>query len=361
MHKGMETMKPNQFFSLFLFLCLTACTPASPSFVPAGTVEMTNAIPGTSTPISTVTAEPTLTLTLDIPIPSGLLSVPEGYSAVHNADSWGYGAKNSTEVVPIPNLTVDASGAHFAFNGNSVDIPATSIGDRIKVGQEGALQIYNEQLSAIDYAWDTKNNRWVEASSVIQPDRYNTEQVAVTDTDEELFEEYRLEKMFMLPFPADTYWPDPTQLDMHYGDLNVKNGRPFGHLADVSKSPFRLLVNHFKWKDMVMMTEQVYNPADNTFSSIHFPRPGDNYKGYLTLVSRPGAFLMPMYALEIPDQYTNGFPTQMAYLAEKGYYSYGSNTLPKIRSLGVSWLTEKKVPEELEELPLLSQTANFIQ
>ena len=109
-------------------------------------------------------------------MPEALTNVPAGFSAVLNPDgTWGYGVGTGSEVTSIPDLTVDTTGAHFLINGVETDIPASEIQDRIKVGQAGALQIYNEQKTAIDFAWDAENKVWIKTSDVLQPDNSNPE------------------------------------------------------------------------------------------------------------------------------------------------------------------------------------------
>jgi hypothetical protein len=358
----METMKPHQFFSLFLFLCLTACTSASSSFVPAGTVEMTNAIPATSTPISTVTAEPTRTLTPDIPIPSGLLSIPEGYSAVHNADSWGYGAKNGTEVVPIPNLTVDASGAHFAFNGNSVDIPASALGERIKVGQAGALQIYNEQKTGIDFAWDRVESRWIKSADIIQPDGNTIENFIQVNSEDELKRELRLEEMFLIPFAPDTYWPEQDKIKLDYDN----KPHPLGELSDLSKAPTRMDVNHIRWGDIIFITEQIYNAGNKSFSRLHFTDTVVLYpKDYLELAARYasiGAFVLPSYKFTSEterDRVQKYMGPVMDLLVKGGYYIPGALDMPKIKALMQQGLQSGVFSDELEEIPFLWGTYGY--
>ena len=291
--------------------------------------------------------------------PDGLATVPEGYSAVRNPDgTWGYGVRTGADVTPVPDLTVDASGAHFILDGVRIDIPASTIKDRIQVGQSGALQIYNEAGTAINYAYDTKNSEWVEASKVIQPDIYHEENFIKVNSEDELQEIFRLEKMFLLPFPSDTYWPDKP--DTNY-EGNGVDGAPLGHLVDLSKSPTRLGVNNISWGDMVIITEQVYNHADGTFSCLHI---GDLVEYFesdsIQYMNSPKDYLMPAYRFAgDPHTYAIIRKPLFDYLAKKGYYTYFDWDLPKIKNLVKDWLTGGKVPFELENIILYYQTAVY--
>jgi hypothetical protein len=205
----MENMKPDQSLSLLLLICLAACTPASTASIPAGTIGIATATPELANAAATLTPPPTPSLPpTEIPIPVGLSNVPEGYAAVRNVDgSWGYGVKTDTEVSPIPNLTVDASGAHFFLGTSTVDIPLIQIQERIKVGQAGALQVYNEQRTGIDFAWDSVESRWIQSADVIQLDGKNIEKFITVNSKGAFERELRLEELFLTAFPPDTYWP----------------------------------------------------------------------------------------------------------------------------------------------------------
>jgi hypothetical protein len=139
--------------TIFLLLLMAACSSqtSTPSVTPTAIPplpEIPTATPRVETPIPT-----------EIPIPEGLTTVPDGYSAVHNPDgTWGYGVGTGTEVSPLPNLTVDAAGAHFSLNGTTIDIPTSEIQGRIKVVQTGALLV--DTGERIDYIW--KGDKWAE-------------------------------------------------------------------------------------------------------------------------------------------------------------------------------------------------------
>ncbi len=206
-------MKKNLLMVL-LFVFLTACSGNTP----AATLTPTATPSPTETPTPTVTPEPTM-----VPMPEGLTTVPAGFSAVLNpGGTWGYGAGTGTEITSIPNLAVDATGAHVLINGVETDIPVNEIHDRIKIGQAGALQIYNEQKTSIDYAYDAENKVWIKASDILQPDNSNAENYIKYDTIDDWLKSARLEEMVAIPFdPAKTYFPDSNNIyTVDWNNLN---------------------------------------------------------------------------------------------------------------------------------------------
>jgi hypothetical protein len=320
-------------------------------------------------------------LPTEIPIPEGLTTVPEGYSAVRNPDgSWGYGV-GTEAIVSIPNLTVDRAGAHFRLEGRTIDIPAAEIQERIQVGQEGALQIYDYDMYGfygIEFAWKADQNVWIKAADIRQSHRTEIPNYITVQTREQLAALFDLEKLVMSPFPADTYFPplDKVIIDYQHAHGNYDTTKdfsfysPFGKVTDMAKSPFRfvnfilLTKGEGRKFDTYILTEQVYNPADNTFSLLHFgfdkvgEKPGFLDIGLSTLFYSmdPPHIILPTYSIyrtiPFPGYASCNGPecNQMEFFIEQNYFNTATGQLPEIQRLVEAWLTTGKVPDELERL-----------
>lgn len=295
-----------------------------------------------------------------VPMPEWTASVPEGFIAVRNNDgTWGIGIKAGDEITPIPSVLGDATGLHLNLEGSTVDIPQDQMAERLKAGQASPLQIYNEAGTAIDYAYDTENKVWIDAAKVLQPDKYNMENFIVANSEEELLELFRLEEMVLLPFPPDTCWPD--QIDWDYDQPSDFSISPLGKLLDLCKAPTRLPVNHIVLKagegreqNLYIITEQIYNPADGSFSRFHFPFP-EVYKEAVTeLTKLPGVYFLPSYMLNFTASGKINYQVLTNLWIEAGLYSGQGNEVTGIKNLVEVWLTTGKVPQELEEILLLS-------
>jgi len=112
-----------------------------------------------------------------------------------------------------------------------------------------------------------------------------------------------------------------------------------------------------------LMTEQVYNPDDGSFSLLHFSVDwGDStyfVEGLKSTWDVKSGYLLPIYNGVKPEYVAqrNSRP-QLGYLWKAGYLEADGNT-PKIKSLITQWLTSGHVPEELEKIPLLPHTKSF--
>ena len=295
--------------------------------------------------------------------PDGLATVPEGYSAVRNPDgTWGYGVGTGADVTPVPDLTVDASGAHFMLDGVRMDIPASAIKDRIQVGQSGALQIYNEQKTTIDYAWDTETKVWIKASDVISQPTENVNQLVKVSTWKDLDELSKKVEMFLTPFPEDTYFPPLDQVIINYDDSHTNMDRskrfnfyyPFGNDMDPIKSPFNpcnyvvLSKGERRTADVVIVFQQVFNPLDKSFSVMKFGFAGEILAS-AKYHTQPGRYLLPDYSI------VGGLRGDLSvwhHLAETGYLN-PNGSMPKIEEMVKKWLTEGVVPEEMENIVFL--------
>ena len=155
-------------------------------------------------------------------------------------------------------------------------------------------------------------------------------------------------------------------------DFNFFN--PFGKVTDMAQSPFRfvnfilLTKGEGRRFDTWILTEQVYNPADNTFSLLHFGRdkwggkPGFLDKGLSTLFVNmdPPHIVLPEYyifsGLVFPGYASceGTYCNQLDFFIENNYWDAETGYLPEIHRLVKVWLTTGKVPDELERLVNLS-------
>jgi len=265
--------------------------------------------------------------------------------------------------IPKDSYQYDASGLHIKVaQGQVVDIPQDQITERLKSGFYSPVQIYDETGSSILAAYDPENKAWVARESVIQSDMNDTEHFIRADSEAALQEIFRKEKMFLLPFPEDTYWPDAQTLVVDYGKP-VFVAHPLGELKDYeTRAPLRNGVNFMLWNNNVVYSEQVYNPSDKTFSCFHFFTSiyvfENYYKNFIDADHRN--YSLPLYYMKVPSQYTSQEKDQINYYLQKGFYTPGGNTFPEIKKLVHDWLTAGKVPEELEKIPLFITTRDFL-
>jgi len=365
-----------------LLLGLAACAPVTPapSSATAPTAETPSPIP---LPSAIITPFPTPT---EIPIPQGLENVPEGYSAVRNPDgTWGYGVGANAKT-SIPDLMVDTTGAHFRLDGKAIDIAPADIPARIQVGQAGALQIYDYDkygFYGIEYAWVADQNIWIKAADIRQSHRTDIPNYITVQTRAQLEALFNREELVMAPFPKDTYFPPLNKLSIDYwiyDEQRDKNSTadfnyfyPFGKVTDISKSPFRavnfILLQKGEGRkfDTWIVTEQVFNPADGTFSLLHFgfdkygEKPGFLDKGLSMLMmdTDPGEIMLPEY-LYVPDNMIfdykscNDFSCNTAnWLITNNYWNLTTDEFSQIKQMDQTWISTGKVPDELTHLLLL--------
>ncbi|MBU1259984.1 MAG: hypothetical protein KKB29_03530 [Nanoarchaeota archaeon] len=265
---------------------------------------------------------------------------------------------NLLNQLPKDSYTYDATGLHITVvEGQVIDIPQDQMTKRLKAGQASPFQIYNESETAILFAFDAENKVWVDAAKVLQPDKSNLDSFIKVETQQEFEEIFRLEKLLLPPFPKDTYFPPLEEINRDYQE--PYDYTPFGVLADLSKAPTRLGVNYLLWEDLIIYTEQVYNPADGSFSCLHFALPREEYSVLIDpIFMEKISLFLPKYSFSAGDSlegYYNHNKTQFEYWIKNGYYTYNSRYFPKIKNLTDQWLTEGKVPEELEKIILMPE------
>lgn len=343
-----------------LGISLTACNP---SFPISASPTLTN------TP--TLTPLPTSTNT---PSPEPTPALPPGFISIHNEDgTWGIGIKRGNEITPISGVSVDAAGFHITVaEGQVVDIPTDEVKDRIKAGQNSPFQIYNQAGTAILFAYDVDNKVWVDASKVLHPDKNNSENLIIINRWDEVDNLSRLEKMLLPPFPKDTYFPDLDKIIIDYLNINANQDIkvnfnfffPFGNDIDPTKSPFKFVNYSFLAKgedrtiDILIVTEQVFNPKDGTFSLLHFGYTRrdpiiSSPDSIFDIRTQPGRYFLPEYYIEGGlSQPIGGDLSLFRHLINQGFLN-PDGTMPEIKKLVEKWLTTGIVPPEMEKFIFL--------
>ena len=290
---------------------------------------------------------------------------------------------------PFPQDVQAWMAAHPDFhwqNPPGVTLTRDQLKSRIRIGQGDVLQMYDSDVTWIDFAWDTEQNNWLKASDILQPDRnfemetmlVNPEHYIRVQTRAQLEAIFSREKLVLPPFSSDTYFPPLDKVITDYQTRSSTNNdaadfcfrRPFGtmKLEDVyTKKPIRpvnfiiLEAGEGRTVNTYIVTTQVYNPADGTFSLLHYGT--DEFDTHLDILQRVSAdsdgwrLLLPVYKNLIrmmPGAGPCGTQcNQIAWLIEHQYIDANGN-LPEIRRLVDVWLATGKVPAELEGLILIS-------
>jgi hypothetical protein len=354
------------FVSLVIFISITtaACGPGK-LFGPTFTLTPTNTLTPTSTPTLTPTLIPSPT---SIPVPEGFNNLPEGFVPIRNENgTWGVGIDQTGQTEAIPNFSVDNTGARLVLNDITVDIPTNEIQDRIKVGQEGVLQIYNEQKTAIDYAYDEENKVWIKASDVLQPDYKNPENYIHLQTWDDLKKLARLQEMILTPFPTDTFSWLSDKVILNYQDSSINRDptadyaywRPLGVLEDVSKSPFKIVSYSLLEKGegisrvVYIITVQVYNTDNGSYSTMQYVidwLDSDRFISYASSINPDEYFLPALELIPLAPSHRSLYPV-VDYLLDHGYLE-SDGSRPKTKTLVDQWLTNGHVPPELGNIPL---------
>lgn len=269
--------------------------------------------------------------------------------------------------------------------GKVVSVPPDQITARLKVGQEDALQIYNETGDKILAAFDPETKAWVDADRVIwkgktPEDKLNAENYVHVKTWAELKELIRLEKHFLPPFPENTYFPplDKIIVDYYdydnYGDESAEFNvyRPFGYLPTGATAPFRFInfivleknPDEGRMLNGFLHDEQIYNPADGSFSVLHFgPIDGTDEPRSIKFnyeITKGDLINIPLYSFfDKSDLNSPLFVTILKYLRENNYMDASGN-MPRIKELVRVWLTTGHVPPELENIFLIDGIKRFI-
>jgi hypothetical protein len=326
-----------RFLSVLFLWLLSACG----NFATTATAISTPTF--TLIPTSTVTPLPTETSTPVFPFPA-------------EAQTW---------VVAHPEFNLsgqlDANGFYVDLgDGKRIDVPADQIAARIKVGQEGALQVYSETGDKIIAAYDPETKAWINRDKVVAKDFFNMETYIHVQTWEQAKELFRLEKHFMIPFPEGTQFPtlDEKQADYLSGNT-VSN--PLGDFP-IGKEPVKLFNGIIIEKnepdginaDYVAMTSQVYN-IDGSFSSFQAGRTKYDFER-MTLRSLllGRSYILPVYDLGDGLNYVNSnYQFNVKTWVDNGLYDGNGRELTKIKSFVIQWLRAGKFPKELKNIFLI--------
>jgi hypothetical protein len=198
-------------------------------------------------------------------------------------------------------------------------------------------------------------------------------------TREQLDALFDLEKLVLPPFPKDTYFPPLDKIIVDYqSEANMNpasefsNINPIGKITDLSKSPLRF-VNYIllqkgegRQYDTYIVTEQVYNPADGTFSLLHSGFDAfepvtstSTGRGLGTLWSFTDSpkILLPVYqgsvAVLDPTLPCYTYCNQLAYYKEHNLIDANAQ-MPEIKQWIDLWLTTGKLPKDIEHIVLIS-------
>lgn len=299
-----------------------------------------------------------------VPLPEGLNNLPEGLVPVRNSDgTWGIGVNQEGQTVSIPDVSFDSTGLHIA---GRVDVGPEDIAKRVKVGQNSPFQIYNEEGTAILYAYDAENRALINSADVLQPDNSNPEKYIHIQSLDDLKNLARLEKMVLPPFPDTAHSWDPSKFYLDYCNMNNKGNPdddvswwyPLGSLPEGKTSGFRY-VNYLvlgknesegRHFDSYIYTEQVYNPDDGSFSVMHYG-PVDIFKPWL--IQEFASFTQNDYSL--PGCYISvGNPAlaTLSHYLKTNNLMDSSGNMSKIQQLTQTSLQNGHISSELETIPL---------
>ena len=302
------------------------------------------------------------------PVPEGLNNLPEGFVPVRNEDgTWGIGIIQEGQTVTIPDVSFDSTGLHIA---EVVDIKPEDIAKRLKVGQNSPFQIYNEQGTAILYAYDTENKVLINSADVLQPDNSNPENYIKYDTLDDWLKSVRLEKMVVTPFdPTNTYFPDLASIySREWNNLNSSYAvnsefdfySPFGSLPENMQSPFRFpnFVNIGNGQAYGYI-EQIYN-LDGSFTLLHCVT--DAYPEIITdirIMTSPRRYEIPIYYAD--EWMLNNYfwlESTITWLKANNYIDASGN-MPKVKQLVDEWLATGYLSSQIENIPAITRPKYF--
>lgn len=360
-----------------MFLILTACAPLTsfPTATPT---------PGlTSTPVPTSTPTPT-------PTPDAMHQAfdalqAEGIHVEHRVDNPALGWGLLVNGVEIPNAYFDEDGKmfHLSVGNEDFNLSAELVADRLSVSEDGVLAFKGEDGTTVagfgpQLTTETLVGKWFTESEVIgTPDS----PIFIGDDIQDHYDFLHAEKVFLEPFPADTYYPDPSKIVKDYFDTKATDPAndfswktPFGKLApeDLDRSPFKTPVNCLILKSphgyTPVIREQIYDPSNpNNIQRLSFVSAG-NYKtlaeaqeaaknfyhwqknGYIML---PGGFNIDIVRHDWGKNLFY-FLKQQGYSDSDGNIDYG-----RIQKMVDKWLSSGQISPELEEVLLLFTTRHI--
>ncbi len=160
-------MKLNQFISIFLLICLAACTPASPASLHASTVGMVTATPelakATVKPTSTIIPEPTLTPTPEwTPSPDFVNQFTDTPFSLEKDQVQFTTAEEKTTIAQVKNgeIIFQANGQEVRVNSALAVVPEAKWFLHGKSDQ--IMAIFDTTNTYWQYEFERTSNRWVE-------------------------------------------------------------------------------------------------------------------------------------------------------------------------------------------------------
>jgi hypothetical protein len=362
-----------------LLLILTACAPLT-SF-PTPTATPAPAL--TSTPVPTSTPANT-------PTPDAMHEVfdalqAEDINVEHRVDNPDLGWGLLVNGVDVPGAYFDEDGKnlHILVGDNEINVPADQAAGRLFVSEDGVLGLKGEDGGTVaafgpQLTTEALAGKWFTESEVIgTPDS----PIFIGDDIQDHYDFLHAEKVFLKPFPADTYYPDPSKIVRDYyrlkaGDpsTDFTGETPFGKLApeDLDKSPFKTPVNCKILKGplgyLVVTSEQIYDPSNpKKIQRLSFVGAG-NYKTLAEAQKaakdfshwqKNGYILLPNHFNMVKDVFDK-FPwgkNILYFLKQQGYSdSDGNIDNGRIWGLVDKWLNNGQISPELEEVLLLTTT-----
>lgn len=339
-------MKPT-FILLAISLLLAACATAAPE---------PTAVPPTSTPLPTAT--PTV-----IPTPTLLFMDMELQGiftdAGLNPNSLDL---NNAHWDPNVGLTI------YSSDGTEIVIPEEDLMNRVKVGQEGNLQMLTEDGTAVMYAVDSATNEVIFAEDWMKWPIVSVEACINVDSYEAMEKVWEKESLFTLPFdPNRTYFPNKEDIFRDWSnrasytqssDPNFNYYFPLGILPEGMEPPMRFIncvvVDTGVGYPMMVVSQQVFNPADGSSSIMRFVIGGGG-----DLISQ----VSPMVHMQKTGDNRYFLPTwdfsdlantptiggYKRYLQSKGI-NVNNGKISNFKGLIDQWLVDGKVPPKLEEI-----------
>lgn len=272
------------------------------------------------------------------------------------------------DLTDMTNAKYDKDGFHITLeSGEVIVLNNDELEKNIYLGQDNVLQYRDESNQNVVYAFDKESKTFLESSRYIQKDKTDPEKYIQVANWDELYALWAKEKMFLIPFdPENTYFPPLDNINRDYDNWgNRKEDQefnfyyPFGKLPEGMDSPFRI-VNFIRMQkdelnskstDTFIVSEQVFNVDNNSFSVIHFMRSDSkvvlrDFQEATTIEK----FLLPRFQL-IPEVMSlPAYATLVTYLKENNLIE-SDLLIPKVKNLVYKWFETGHVPEELETIP----------
>jgi hypothetical protein len=274
------------------------------------------------------------------------------------------------DLTKMGNATYDQNGLHIVLASGEVVIPNDQLGRLVYNGQDGVLQIRDKANQNVVYAYDPESQTFLEASKYIQKDNSDPEKYIQVKNMAELQAVWAKEDLFLIPFDAEkTYFPPLDKIWRGYDDRTNQTNEglynfyyPFGRLPAGMDSPFKQ-ANYIRMArdpsvigstTQFIVTEQVFNEDDKSFSKLHFMRNGD-YKTAVNDIqdwTKSNKFLLPRYLVNDAALTSPANVITMRYYRENGMID-SIGRIAKVEALMTKFFETGHMPEEIENIPLI--------